>query len=113
MHTKQRANSRYRAPVARIGYRKIATVRGLPTSGVGEVLIHKPSGLEGVDPERQTVRVGSRVGNRKRMQIHDRADDLGLRILNRRRIERRGDLLRISRTRSAWPPRSSPRGRVA
>ncbi|MEC9263786.1 MAG: eL32 family ribosomal protein, partial [Candidatus Thermoplasmatota archaeon] len=55
--------------------------------------VHKPSDLEGIDPERQAVRIGSGVGNRKRAQIHDRADDLGLRVLNRRRIERRGDLL--------------------
>ncbi|MCH2267777.1 50S ribosomal protein L32e [Candidatus Thalassarchaeum betae] len=93
MHSKQRTNRKYRAPVARIGYRKIASVRGLHPSGFEEVLIHKPGELEGIDPERQAVRIGSRVGNRKRMQIHDRADDLGLRILNRRRIERRGDLL--------------------
>jgi large subunit ribosomal protein L32e len=65
----------------------------LHPSGFEEVFVHKPSDLEGIDPERQAVRIGSRVGNRKRTQIHDRADDLGLRVLNRRRIERRGDLL--------------------
>ena len=93
MHSKQRMNLKYRSPMARIGYRKIASVRGLHPSGFEEVHVHKPSDLEGIDPERQAVRIGSRVGNRKRAQIHDRADDLGLRVLNRRRIERRGDLL--------------------
>ena len=93
MQSKQRMNLKYRSPMARIGYRKIASVRGLHPSGFEEVHVHKPSDLEGIDPERQAVRIGSRVGNRKRAQIHDRADDLGLRILNRRRIERRGDLL--------------------
>jgi ribosomal protein L32E len=32
------------------------------------------------------------VGNRKRSVIHDRADQLGLRVLNRRRIQRKGDM---------------------
>jgi large subunit ribosomal protein L32e len=50
------------------------------------------SDLEGLDPEREAVRIAASVGNRKRMSIHDRADDLGLRVLNRRRIERKGDL---------------------
>ena len=48
--------------------------------------------LESINPEKQAIRIGSSVGNRKRLSIHDRADDLGLRILNRRRIDRKGDL---------------------
>ena len=92
MQSSQRINRKYRSPMARVGYRKIASVRGLHPSGFEEVMVHKPSDLDGINPERQAVRIGSRVGNRKRAQIHDRADDLGLRVLNRRRFERRGDL---------------------
>ena len=92
MQSSQRINRKYRSPMARVGYRKIASVRGLHPSGFEEVMAHKPSDLDGINPERQAVRIGSRVGNRKRAQIHDRADDLGLRVLNRRRFERRGDL---------------------
>ena len=92
MQSSQRVNRKYRSPMARVGYRKIASVRGLHPSGFKEVMVHKPADLDGIDPERQAVRIGSRVGNRKRAQIHDRADDLGLRVLNRRRFERKGDL---------------------
>jgi large subunit ribosomal protein L32e len=92
MQSSQRMNRKYRSPMARVGYRKIASVRGLHPSGFKEAMVHKPSDLDGIDPERQAVRIGSRVGNRKRAQIHDRADDLGLRVLNRRRFERKGDL---------------------
>ena len=53
---------------------------------------NQPSDLDGLDPERQAVRVGASVGNRKRTKIHDRADDLGLRVLNRRKINRKGDI---------------------
>jgi|TARA_B100001250_G_scaffold62865_4_gene49264 large subunit ribosomal protein L32e len=92
MHSSMRLNRKYRPPMARIGYRKIASARDLHPSGFQEVLVHKPSDMDGLDPERQAVRIGATVGNRKRISIHERANDLGLRVLNRRRIERRGDL---------------------
>jgi len=92
MHSSMRLNRKYRPPMARVGYRKISSARDLHPSGFQEVMVHKASDLEGLDPERQAVRIGATVGNRKRIHIHERANDLGLRVLNRRRIERRGDL---------------------
>ena len=90
--SKMRKNRKYRSPMARVGYGKIASARGLHPSGFEEILVHNEFELDGLDPERQAVRIGSKVGNRKRFRIHDRADNLGLRILNRRRMERKGDL---------------------
>ena len=92
MQSKQRLNMKYRTPMARVGYGKISAVRGLHPSGFEDVLVNQPSDLDGLDPERQAIRVGASVGNRKRAKIHDRADDLGLRILNRRKITRKGDI---------------------
>jgi len=92
MQSKQRLNMKYRTPMARVGYRKISAVRGLHSSGFEDVLVNQPSDLDGLDPERQAIRVGASVGNRKRAKIHDRADDLGLRVLNRRKITRKGDI---------------------
>ena len=92
MQSKQRLNMKYRTPMARVGYGKISAVRGLHSSGFEDVLVNQPSDLDGLDPERQAVRVGASVGNRKRAKIHDRADDLGLRVLNRRKITRKGDI---------------------
>ncbi len=40
-------------------------------------------GLESVDPKVEAVRIGGTVGTRKRLEIQDRADDLGIRVLNR------------------------------
>mgnify|MGYP000423821376 FL=1 len=88
----QRKNRKYRSPMVRVGYGKIADVRGLHPSGFEEVLVSAAGDLDGLDPERQAVRISASVGNRKRASIHDRADDLGLRILNRRRFARKGDL---------------------
>ena len=88
----QRKNRKYRSPMVRIGYGKITDARGLHPSGFEEVLVSAAGDLDGLDPERQAVRISASVGNRKRATIHDRADDLGLRILNRRRFARKGDL---------------------
>ena len=87
-----RKNRKYRSPMARVGYGKVAAARGLHPSGFEEGLVHKADHLDGLDPERQAVRIGSSVGNRKRSRIHERADELGLRVLNRRQIDKRGDL---------------------
>ena len=87
-----RKNRKYRSPMARVGYGKVAAARGLHPSGFEEILVHKADHLDGLDPERQAVRIGSSVGNRKRARIHERADELGLRVLNRRQIDKRGDL---------------------
>ena len=87
-----RKTRKYRSPMARVGYGKVAAARGLHPSGFEEVLVHKADHLDGLDPERQAVRIGSSVGNRKRSRIHERADELGLRVLNRRQIDKRGDL---------------------
>ena len=92
LQSKQRLNMKYRTPMARVGYGKISSVRGLHSSGFEDILVNNPNDLDGLDPERQAVRVSASVGNRKRAKIHDRADDLGLRVLNRRKINRKGDI---------------------
>ncbi len=38
-----------------------------------------------IDPETEAARVGRSVGGRKREHIYSRADELGIRVLNRRR----------------------------
>ena len=90
--SKQRLNMKYRTPMARVGYGKIKAARDLHPSGFEEVLVHNTEGLDGVNPSTQAVRIGRGVGNRKRSAIHDKADEMGIRILNRRPIEKRGDL---------------------
>ena len=85
--SKMRKNLKYRSPMARVGYGKVTTARGLHPSGFQEVMVHRSDQLDGLDPE-----IGASVGNRKRSRIHERADELGLRILNRRQIERKGGI---------------------
>ena len=73
MQSKQRLNMKYRTPMARVGYGKISAVRGLHSSGFEDVLVNQPSDLDGLDPERQAIRIGATVGNRKRTVPYSRA----------------------------------------
>jgi len=83
MHSKMRKHWGYRSPMARIGYRGPKAARGLHPSGFVEVLVWNDQGLEAVDPKRQAIRIGHSVGGRKRQKIQERADELGIRVLNR------------------------------
>jgi large subunit ribosomal protein L32e len=83
LHSKMRVNKKYRQNMARIGYGTNAKVRNRHPSGFEEVLVYRPGDLEGLDPKKQAARIGHQVGTRKRIAIEDRADELGIRILNR------------------------------
>jgi large subunit ribosomal protein L32e len=83
MHSKMRVGKKYRPPRAKIGFRGPKAARGLHPSGFEEVLVHNANGLDDLDPKRQAVRIAHGVGGRKRNDIQEKADELGLRVLNR------------------------------
>ena len=85
MDSKQRRNYKYRSSLVRVGHGKVAAARGLHPSGFKEIMVHNTGDLESIDPETEAARVGKTVGGRKREQIYSRADELGIRVLNRRR----------------------------
>ncbi len=82
IHSQARQNKKYRPANAKIGYRSPKTVRGLHPSGFEEVLVHNVGDLEGLDPEKQAIRVAHGVGMRKRHDIEDKAEEMELRVLN-------------------------------
>lgn len=82
-HSKMREGFKRRPPLADPGYRGPVAVRGFHPSGFEEVLVHNIDGLEGIDPKVQAVRIGGTVGTKKRIAIEDRAEELGIRVLNR------------------------------
>ena len=84
IHSKQRHHLFYRINVVSIGYGTPKEVRGLHPSGFREVLIHTVSDLNGVDPKKEAVRIAHSVGTRKRVGIEEKAEELGIRVLNRR-----------------------------
>ncbi|HXZ23997.1 MAG TPA: 50S ribosomal protein L32e [Methanomassiliicoccales archaeon] len=83
IHNKMRRHYGYRQPVVSIGYRGPKEVRDYHPSGFVEVMVHNVAQLEKVDPKKEAVRVGGTVGYKKRLDIERRADELGIRVLNR------------------------------
>lgn len=69
--------------IVRIGYRGPKAVRGLTRSGKEEVMVHNPKELEIVDKDTQIARISSTVGVKKKVDITNRADELGVKIINR------------------------------
>ncbi len=82
IHSQARQNKRYRPDNVNVGYRSPKKVRGLHPSGFEEVLVHNPDDLEGLDPDKQAVRVAHSVGMRKRLKIEEKAEEMDLRVLN-------------------------------
>lgn len=72
--------------LVKIGYRGPSEARGLHPSGFREVLVNTENDLENLNPETDAVRLASGLGARKRREILDRAEELGLKVLNPRGI---------------------------
>ena len=83
IHSKMKRQLKRRPPMVDIGFRGPVAARDLHPSGFEEVLVYNVDGLEGIDPKKQAVRIGGTVGTKKRIAIEDRADELGIRVLNR------------------------------
>ena len=66
----------------KVGYRGPSAVRGLHPSGKEEVTVWNPVDVENVDVETQVARIGGSVGGRKREAMLEKAEKLGVRVLN-------------------------------
>ena len=84
IHSKMRRHFKYRITVVQPGFRGPASVRGLHPSGFEEVMVHNPKEVDNVDPKTQAIRISSKVGDKKREIIVKKADELKIRIFNRR-----------------------------
>ncbi len=83
MDSKMRLKKKGWHKMPNIGYKGPKKVRGLHPSGFRESIVNRASDLEGVDPDKEAVRISSTVGKRKRQEIINRADELCVRVLNR------------------------------
>jgi large subunit ribosomal protein L32e len=68
------------------GFRGPASVRGLHPSGFEEVLVNNLKEVDNVDAKTQAIRIASTVGDKKREMIVTKADELGIRVFNRRTL---------------------------
>lgn len=82
--SKMRLKKKGKPPLASIGYRNPQMVRGLHPTGFKEVIVYNIKDLEKIDPEREAIRIAGSVGKRKRINIIEKADELGIVVLNRR-----------------------------
>ncbi len=80
--SKQRRRYKAKGPVVEAGYRTPAAVRGRHPSGFEEVRVERPADLEGIDGDREAVRIASTVGARKRARIEEAAEAADIRVLN-------------------------------
>jgi len=80
--SKQRRGIKGKGATVEAGFRSPKAVRGLHPSGFEEVRVHNVDDLEGVDGDKQAVRIASKVGGRKRERIEDEAEDREIRVLN-------------------------------
>ena len=65
------------------GYGQPRKVRGLHPSGLKDVLVHNVKELAGLDKAVHAVRIARTVGKRKRAEIIKKAEELGLKVLNK------------------------------
>lgn len=87
LHNKLRSGIAAKGALVQIGYRSPNEVRGLHPSGYEEVLVHRPGDVEKVDATIQAIRISGKVGIKKRLDIEERAEELGVKILNPMRKE--------------------------
>lgn len=69
------------------GYGTPKRLWGLHPSMIREVMVCNAEGLELIDKSKFALRVSSTVGNKKRIEIQNKAANLGLRVLNPKKIE--------------------------
>jgi large subunit ribosomal protein L32e len=69
------------------GYRGPKISRGLHPSSFKEVRVFNVDDLSKVDPDSEAIRIAHTVGARKRIEIVDRAKEMGIHILNPREFK--------------------------
>jgi len=65
-----------------VGYGSPSEARGLHPSGYRDVIVKTINDMETLNPETDAVRISATIGARKRKDIIDRAEELGLKVLN-------------------------------
>lgn len=68
--------------IVKVGYRGPRAARGLHPSGYSDNLIHNTAELVKLDPKKDAARIGHTVGKKKRIEIINKAVELGIKVLN-------------------------------
>ncbi|MFH8080652.1 MAG: 50S ribosomal protein L32e [Candidatus Aenigmatarchaeota archaeon] len=65
-----------------VGFGAPKSLRGLHPSGFKEVLISNVEELKKVNKETEAVRICSKVGKKKKLEIVNKAKEIGIKVLN-------------------------------
>jgi len=84
--SKLRRHNKARGFIPSSGYGSAKAIRGLHPSGLKEMIIHNVDELAKVT-EGFCVRIAGTVGNRKRLIIQKKSEELKLKVLNPKKIE--------------------------
>jgi large subunit ribosomal protein L32e len=68
--------------IVKVGYRGPRASRGLHPSGYNDNLVHNTADLAKLDPKKDAARIGHTVGKKKRIEIINKAGELGIKVLN-------------------------------
>jgi large subunit ribosomal protein L32e len=68
--------------IVKVGYRGPRAARGLHPSGYTDNVVHNPAELARLDPKKDAARIGHTVGKKKRIEIINKAVELGIKVLN-------------------------------
>lgn len=69
------------------GFGNSRRLRGIHPSGLKETLVYNLNDLEGLDSAKEAVRIASTVGEKKALEIMNKAEELNLKVLNPIRLE--------------------------
>ena len=73
--------------LVKVGYSTPKRDRALHPSGFRELLIHNSDELIGINPKTEAVRIASTVGEKKKLTIMAKAEELAVKVLNPPRTE--------------------------
>ncbi|MDQ3837212.1 MAG: 50S ribosomal protein L32e [Thermoproteota archaeon] len=68
--------------LVKVGYRSPKVARGLHPSGYRDNLVHNAAELAKLDPKQDAARIGHTVGKKKRIEIVNKALEMGIKVLN-------------------------------
>ncbi|MDI6916318.1 MAG: 50S ribosomal protein L32e [Thermoplasmatales archaeon] len=83
IQSKMKKHVKYRTPSPRIGYSSPKDVKGLHSSGFKEIMVYNINEIDSVNKDTEAIRIGHSVGAKKRNEIEKKADDMGIKLLNR------------------------------
>src|SRR5919206_1584181 len=72
--------------IVKVGYRGPRAARGLHPSGYTDNIVYNLSELTRLDPKKDAARVGHTVGKKKRIEITNKAVELGIKVLNTSKV---------------------------